>query len=626
MPDERPERTGMPDKTGGQVRPDIPGDRGRGGHGHGPMGSVAAMANAEKPKDLWGTFQRILAYLGRQRRGLIAVLLLVACGTGLELLAPYLMQTAIDNYIVPKNPGGLAAITLVLILIYAANAAMNLFSSYSMIDVAQHTVKSMRNDLFTRVQSLPVRFFDLRPRGELMSRFTNDIENINTTINQSLVQLISSALTIAGVTAAMLLINWRLAIICLLSVPIFTLITRAIARYTLQGFRDQQASLGALNGIIEESVTGQRVIKAFCHERESIAAFDAANLKLKQSALRAQVFAGFMMPVGGLLNNITFALIVGIGGWMTVKGLATVGIIASFVSYAKQLATPLNHIATLYNNVQSALAGGERVFQVMDEPGEYGDGPARTMERVQGRVVFDHVNFSYNQVTPVLKDITFTAEPGQTIALVGHTGAGKTTIVNLLARFYEVDGGSISIDGEDIRHVDKDSVRRKLGIVLQDTYLFKGTVRENIRYGRPDATDEEVERAAGAANADHFIRRLPQGYDTILSEEGSNLSHGQRQLLSIARTILADPDILVLDEATSSVDTRTEKYIQKAMLTLMQGRTSFIIAHRLSTIREADIILVIDHGEIVERGSHEELLAKKGFYHDLYHSQLARAG
>lgn len=618
MPEERKERTAGPGK------PARPG--GLGGPQHGPMSSVAAMANAEKPRDLGRTFQRILAYVGRQRRGLIAVLLLVTCSTGLELLAPYLMQTAIDNYIIPKRMGGLAAISLALVLIYAANAVMNLFSSYSMIDVAQHTVKSMRNDLFAKVQSLPIRFFDLRPHGELMSRFTNDIENINTTINQSLVQLISSVLTIAGVTVAMLLINWRLAIVCLLSIPLFTLLTRAIARYTLQGFIDQQANLGVLNGIIEESVTGQRVIKAFCHEEESIAGFDAANLKLKQSALRAQVFSGFIIPVGNLLNNITFALIVGIGGWMTVKGLATIGIIASFVSYSRQFATPLNHIANLYNTVQSALAGGERVFQVMDEPGEYGDRPARAMEQVQGRVVFDRVDFSYDRTTPVLKDITFTAEPGQIIALVGHTGAGKTTVVNLLARFYEVDSGSISIDGEDIRNVDKDSVRKKLGIVLQDTYLFRGTVRENIRYGRPDASDEEVERAAAAANSDHFIRRLPDGYDTVLSEEGGNLSQGQRQLLSISRTILADPDILVLDEATSSIDTRTEKYIQKAMLTLMQGRTSFIIAHRLSTIRDADVILVIDRGEIVERGSHEELLGQKGFYRELYHSQLTRAG
>ncbi|MGD0153081.1 MAG: ABC transporter ATP-binding protein [Thermacetogeniaceae bacterium] len=589
------------------------------------MSSIAAMAGAEKPKNLGGTFKRILGYLGRQRRGLIAVLLLVTFSTGLELLAPYLMQIAIDNYIIPKKLGGLAAISLVLLLIYLADAAINLLSSFSMIDVAQHTVKGMRNDLFAKVQSLPIRFFDLRPHGELMSRFTNDIENINTTINQSLVQLISSVLTVTGVTVVILLINWRLAIVCLLSIPIFTLVTRAIARYTLQGFIDQQANLGVLNGIVEENVTGQKVITAFCHEQESIADFRAANLKLKQSALRAQVFSGFIMPMGNLLNNITFALIVGIGGWMTIKGLATIGVIASFVSYAKQFASPLNQIATLYNTVQSALAGGERVFQVMDEQGEYKDEKDKKIEQVKGRVVFDHVCFSYDQQTPVLKEITFEAQPGQIIALVGHTGAGKTTIVNLLTRFYDVDSGVISIDGEDIRHLDKDSVRRQLGIVLQDTYLFKGTVRENIRYGRPQATDEEIEQAAIMANSNYFIRRLPDGYDTILSEEGSNLSHGQRQLLSITRTILADPDILVLDEATSSVDTRTEKYIQKAMLTLMQGRTSFIIAHRLSTIREADMILVLDHGEIIERGNHESLLAQKGFYYDLYYSQFAKA-
>jgi len=621
MPDEKTDQPIRPVRPGGLGGPGPGGGRG----GHGPMSSIAAMAGAEKPKNLGGTFKRILGYLGRQRRGLIAVLLLVTFSTGLELLAPYLMQIAIDNYIIPKKLGGLAAISLVLLLIYLADAAINLLSSFSMIDVAQHTVKGMRNDLFAKVQSLPIRFFDLRPHGELMSRFTNDIENINTTINQSLVQLISSVLTVTGVTVVILLINWRLAIVCLLSIPIFTLVTRAIARYTLQGFIDQQANLGVLNGIVEENVTGQKVITAFCHEQESIADFRAANLKLKQSALRAQVFSGFIMPMGNLLNNITFALIVGIGGWMTIKGLATIGVIASFVSYAKQFASPLNQIATLYNTVQSALAGGERVFQVMDEQGEYKDEKDKKIEQVKGRVVFDHVCFSYDQQTPVLKEITFEAQPGQIIALVGHTGAGKTTIVNLLTRFYDVDSGVISIDGEDIRHLDKDSVRRQLGIVLQDTYLFKGTVRENIRYGRPQATDEEIEQAAIMANSNYFIRRLPDGYDTILSEEGSNLSHGQRQLLSITRTILADPDILVLDEATSSVDTRTEKYIQKAMLTLMQGRTSFIIAHRLSTIREADMILVLDHGEIIERGNHESLLAQKGFYYDLYYSQFAKA-
>lgn len=615
MPEEKPARPNRPGGFGGP---------GPGGHG-GPMGGILAMANAQKPKDLGGTFKRILGYLGRQKRGLIAVLLLVTFATGLELLAPYLMQIAIDSYIIPKKLGGLVVISLVLLLVYVIDAGMNLLSSFSMIDVAQHTVKGMRSDLFAKVQSLPIRFFDLKPHGELMSRFTNDIENINTTINQSLVQLISSVLTVTGVTVVMLLINWRLAIVCLLSVPLFTLLTRAIARYTLQGFIDQQSNLGELNGIIEENVTGQKAIKAFCHEEKSIANFNVANLKLKQSAIRAQVFTGFMIPMGNLLNNITFALIVGIGGWMTIKDLATIGVIASFVSYAKQFSNPLNQIATLYNTVQSALAGGERVFQVMDEQGEYNDETEKEIEQVKGRVVFDHVYFSYDQKTPVLKNITFEAQPGQTIALVGHTGAGKTTMVNLLARFYDVDSGIISIDGEDIRQLDKDSVRKKLGIVLQDTYLFKGTVRENIRYGRPEATDEEIEQTTMMANSDHFIKHLPDSYDTILSEEGSNLSHGQRQLLSITRTILAGPDILVLDEATSSVDTRTEKYIQKAMLTLMQGRTSFIIAHRLSTIREADMILVIDHGEIIERGNHEELLAQKGFYYELYFSQFAKA-
>lgn len=581
------------------------------------------MSNADRSNDIGVTFRKIIGYLGRQRHGFfVVVMLLVAFSTSLKLIPPYLMQIAIDKYIVPKHLEGLVIILLLLIFVYMTNAVVSLLISYSMIDIAQHTVKDMRNDLFAKVQSLPIQFFDLRPHGELISRFTNDIESINITLNQTLAQLVSSVLTIAGVTVVMIIINWRLAIVCLIAIPLFTLLSSAIGRHTLKGFIDQQTNLGILNGIIEETVIGQKVIKTYCHEHQSITDFNVANLELKQSAIRAQLFAGFMMPIGNLLNNITFALIVGIGGWMVVKGVTTIGVIASFLSYAKQFSSPLNQIATFYNNVQSAMAGGKRVFQVMDVKDEYNDITNKKIEKVTGRVVFDHVWFSYNKTTPVLKDITFEAQPGETIALVGHTGAGKTTIFNLLTRFYDVDGGVICIDGEDIRFLDKDSVRRKIGIVLQDTYLFKATIRENIRYGRLNATDEEVERAAVMANADHFIKQLPDGYDTILSKEGSNLSQGQRQLLSIARTILAEPDILMLDEATSSVDTRTEKYIKKAILKLMQGRTSFISSHRLSTIRKADTIFVLNDGELVEKGNHEKLLAKKGFYYNFYKSQL----
>jgi len=397
----------------------------------------------------------------------------------------------------------------------------------------------------------------------------------------------------------------------------------AVAMQTRQGFREQQKTLGELNGIIEETITGQRVVKAFVREQAAMATFEVANRKLQRVATRAEIFAGFVGPMMNLVNNLGFAIIAGAGGWMALRGLATVGNIASFINYAREFGRPLNEIAQLYAHIQGAIAGAERVFEVLDEMPELADAPdAWPLEQVRGDVIFQDVCFGYEPDVPVLQEVSFHAEPGQTIALVGPTGAGKTTIVNLLTRFYDINSGRIAVDGKDIRQVKKADLRRQLGIVLQDTFLFSATVMENIRYGRLDATDEEVMAAARLANADPFIRRLPQGYQTVLSERGSNLSQGQRQLLAIARAILADPGILILDEATSSVDTRTEKHIQEAMLRLMEGRTSFVIAHRLSTIRDADQILVINGGRIIERGTHEELLAQRGFYHHLYMSQF----
>jgi ATP-binding cassette subfamily B multidrug efflux pump len=591
------------------------------GRGGGPGQHL--MREKQRAKNVRRTLLRIWTYLRHQTVGLVVTVFLVAAGSGLALLGPYLMGKAIDEFILHNDLAGLARTALLMLGVYVGSSLATWLQTYVMAAVSQRAIRNIRNDLFARLQTLSLRFFDQHTHGELMSRLTNDVENISNVLTEGVTQLIASFLSIVGVAAMMFGINPRLAAVSLTTIPLMIFISERIARRTRQGFREQQRSLGQLNGIIEETVTGQRVVKAYVREEAAIAQFDEANHRLRRASTMAQILSGAIGPLGNLINNTSFAIVAGVGGWMAVEGQATVGTIASFVSYARQFAQPLNQIANLYSSIQSAIAGAERVFETIDQVPELQDAPdARPLDRVAGEVVFDDVCFGYDQDVPVLKHVSLQATPGQTIALVGPTGAGKTTIVNLLTRFYDIDSGSIHIDGVDTRQVQKDDLRRRLGIVLQDSFLFSTTVMENIRYGRLEATDEEVRAAARLANADLFIRHLPEGYDTELSERGSNLSLGQRQLLAIARAILADPDILVLDEATSSVDTRTEKHIQEAMLRLMEGRTSFVIAHRLSTIREADAILVIHHGEIVERGTHEELLAQEGFYHHLYHSQF----
>jgi ATP-binding cassette subfamily B protein len=442
-------------------------------------------------------------------------------------------------------------------------------------------------------------------------------------LSQQVTQTASGLLTLVGILVMMFAINFWLALGSMIVFPIMVLFVGWVGRRTRSGFRDYQMRIGQLNGQLEEMFSGQRVIIAFGQEGRALEEFDRANEMVRDVGVRAQTFAMLVPPLMGILSNANIAILAGLGGWMVLQGVATVGTIATFYNYSRRFAAPLRQLGDLYNQLQSALAGAERVFQIIDEEPELPDAPqAVVLEDVAGEVVFDHVDFSYEPGVPVIKDVSLEAWPGRTFALVGPTGAGKTTLVNLLTRFYDVDGGSISIDGIDIRQVKKESLRRQLGIVLQDTFLFSESVMENIRYGRLDATDEDVVAAAKMANADQFIRRLPNGYQTELTERGENLSQGQRQLLSIARAILADPAILILDEATSSVDTRTEMHIQEALLRLMEGRTSFVIAHRLSTIRDADRILVIRDGRVVERGNHEELLKKEGFYYDLYTAQF----
>jgi ATP-binding cassette subfamily B multidrug efflux pump len=581
------------------------------------------LGQTQKAKNTQGTVRRLWGYLKQQKLGLLSVILLVAATTGFGLLGPYLMGKAIDEIIIAGDLPGLARIAVLMIGAYLITSLTTWLQIYVMAGVSQRTVRDIRNDLFAKLQTLSLRFFDQRSHGELMSRLSNDVENISNVLTESVTQLISSALTLIGVVAAMFALNPRLALVSMATIPLMALLTQMVATRTRRGFRQQQQSLGALNGIVEETITGARVVKAFGREQGALESFERANLQLRAAATQAQSYALLMGPLTNLINNFGLAVVAGVGGWMALQGLVTVGIIATFVNYSRQLARPLNQIAQLYSSVQSALAGAERVFEVLDEVPELTDAPdALRLEQVQGEVVFDDVCFGYEKNVPVLKDISLRAAPGQTIALVGPTGAGKTTIVNLLTRFYDIDSGRITIDGRDIRELQKASLRRQLGIVLQDTFLFSGSVLDNIRYGRLEASDEEVMAAARLANADPFIRRLPQGYDTPLSERGGNLSQGQRQLLAIARAILADPGILILDEATSSVDTRTEVRIQQALLRLMAGRTSFVIAHRLSTIRDADHVLVIDDGRIIERGQHHDLLARRGFYYNLYTSQF----
>ena len=594
--------------------------RGPGGGG-GPMGHLRQPK--PKVKDPKGTVMRIWGYLGRQRGPLVITSALVVVSSVLGVLSPYLMGQAIDALLIDNDVQRLVTLALLLLGVYVSTSAISWLQSYVMAKASQRAVADIRGDLFAKLQTLSLRFFDQRTHGELMSRLTNDVENISNVLSSGVINLISNVLSLIGVAAMMMILNVRLAVVTLITVPLMVMVSRWIAKRTRTGFRRQQAFLGNLNSIIEESVSGHRVVKAYNRQGAVIDEFKDVNRKLRRASTRAQIFAGTLPPLTNLVNNTGLTIVAGAGGWMAVQGLATVGDIASFVQYARRFGWPLNAIASLYNSIQSAIAGAERVFEVIDEVPELADTAAsRALETITGDVVFDDVCFGYEAGVPVLKHVSLHAKPGQTIALVGPAGAGNTTIVNLLTRFYDIDSGSILIDGVDIRDLQLDDLRRKLGIVLQDTYLFADTVMANIRYGRLEATDAEVIAAAQLANADQFIHRLPRGYETTLSERGSNLSQGQRQLLAIARAILADPSILVLDEATSSIDTRTEKIIQEAMLRLMEGRTSFVIAHRLSTIREADEILVINHGEIIERGNHQTLLAQQGFYHDLYVAQF----
>lgn len=590
-----------------------------GGHGHGMFNAIV------KPKNTKGTLKRLGTYLIHEKISLTIVFMLVIMSSALNLAGPFLIGRSIDNYIIPKDYKGLFGICLIMLVVYIFGALTSWLQSYIMIGTTQEIVRNLRRDLFAKLQVLPLSFFDKRPHGDLMSRLTNDVDNVNNTLNTSITAIFSSLITFVGALILMLYLSPLLTLITMITVPFMFFLTKKVSGITRIQFKAQQKSLGDINGFIEETISGQKVVKVFNREDIGMREFDEYNHKLKGVAIKAQIFSGIMGPMMNAINNLSFAMVAGAGGWMALNGMITLGVIASFINYAKQFSRPLSDLSNQYNMIQSAIAGAERVFEIMDENPELVDeASAPELKNVLGKVQFDHVSFSYKKDTPILKNVSLNVKPGQTIALVGPTGAGKTTIINLLTRFYDIDNGTIFIDDQDIRTVKRNSLRSSLGIVLQDTYLFADTVKENIRYGRLNATDKEVEHAAKLSNADLFITRLSEGYDTVLTEDGGNLSQGQRQLLAIARAILADPSILILDEATSSVDTRTEIHIQEAMLTLMKGRTSFVIAHRLSTIRDADLILVINDGEIIESGTHDELLAKEGFYYEMNISQFSK--
>ncbi len=579
-----------------------------------------------KPKSFKGTLQRLWLYLKQEQGQLLVLVIFILIDAALMLAGPYLIGLAVDTI---SAAGGqvdfdrLGLLLGVLLLTYVTDGVLSFGQSWLMAGVAQRAVGGLRTTLFGKLQQLPIAFFDGHTHGELMSRLSNDLDNVSSAISQSLVQFISGVIVLSGSLLMMLVLSPLLTLASLVTVPLVLLLTKTISRKTGKLFKEQQTQLGHLNAKAEESISGIPVIKAFNHEAKVIAEFRQVNQALCTVGVKAQIWSGFLMPIMNVINNIGFTVIAIVGGILAIRDVVTVGVIASFLGYSRQFVRPLNDLANIFNTLQSGVAGAERVFEILDEQEEPVDRPgAKRLENPAGHVQFENVSFAYRPGAPILKNVNFTAEPGSTVAFVGPTGAGKTTVINLLTRFYDVTGGRILLDGSDLREYTRDSLRRCFGIVLQDTYLFTGTVRDNIKYGKPDATDEQVKAAAVRAHADSFIRRLPGQYDALLTENGENISQGQKQLLAIARAILVGPSILILDEATSSIDSRTELQIQDALFDIRKDRTTFIIAHRLNTIREADMILVIDHGEVVEAGRHEALLASQGSYYRMFNNQF----
>ncbi len=605
--------------------------------GGGPMGSLGKPA--DKSINFKVTLVRLLRYLKPQRIKFIAVFIFTILSTIFSVIAPKIMGKAITKIaegsgakimamkmhkpIPPMDFTYIGQILLILLGLYLISAAFSYLQQYIMAGVSQKTVYNMRREVDEKLSLLPLKFFDARTHGEILSRVTNDIDNISTSLQQSLTQLITSIVTIIFVVVMMLSISPLLTVVVILTLPLYLVVTMNVAKHSQKHFASQQKSLGELNGHVEEMYTGHKIVKAFGREDESVETFNSINDKLYTAGYNAQFISGIIMPLIKFVGNIGYVIICVIGGILATRGTMTIGDILAFIQYSGQFTGPIAQASNMANIIQSTVASAERIFELLDENEELPDASdAKVIIFPKGEVKFENVDFSYKKGESLIKNMNIEVKQGQTIAIVGPTGAGKTTIVNLLMRFYEIDGGKITIDGVNIRDIKRGELRNMFGMVLQDTWLFNGTIMENIAYGKEGATEKEVIEAASAAHAHHFIKTLPDGYNTILNEEASNISQGQKQLLTIARAILANPTIMILDEATSSVDSRTEVYIQRAMTALMQNKTSFVIAHRLSTIRDAELILVMDKGSIIEVGSHNKLLAKNGFYAELYNSQF----
>ncbi len=624
---------------------------GMGRPGGGPMGSFAGPV--VKAKNFKGTLKRLLSYLKPQRLNFIIVFIFAIVSTIFSIVGPKISGKAITKLFegligkytaIGKNTALLKLgkkadipiptidfpyierIILILLGLYLVSTLFGFLQQYIMAGVAQKTVYNLRKDVDDKISRLPLKFFDARTHGEILSRVTNDIDNISTTLQQSLTQLITSIVTIIGIVIMMLTISPLLTLVVILTLPLYIVVTAFVAKHSQKYFAAQQKEIGALNGHVEEMYTGHEIVKAFGHEKDSIEQFKNINDRLYNAGWKAQFISGIIMPMMRFVSNIGYVIVCVVGGYLATQGKISVGDIQAFIQYSSQFTQPIVQTANIANIIQSTVASAERVFELLDEIEEIPDSDdAKSIEFTKGEVKFENVDFSYKAEEPLIKNMNIDVKQGHTIAIVGPTGAGKTTLVNLLMRFYEIDGGKITVDGVDIRDIKRGELRNMFGMVLQDTWLFNGTIMENIAYGKEGATEEEVMKAARAAHAHHFIKTLPDGYNTILNEEASNISQGQKQLLTIARAILANPTIMILDEATSSVDSRTEVYIQRAMTELMKNRTSFVIAHRLSTIRDAELILVMNKGSIIEMGNHNELLHKKGFYADLYNSQFSGA-